>query len=182
MLHVDRAWTLEADDVVALPVPEQSRPYPSLSSKMVSGCTPSYFIASAASPDCKSSWKASMSGISKISLTRFEPCGSWNVRCVMPLDPKAHLVSAILSQWSTSSTPWNTRYVVTSAVLSQGEMPCALRGPVSTLTGLVLSWNRSWQHQIPPAPSLVARLRAHVAACCGCRWVGWCGGGTPCAA
>ena len=83
--------------------------YPSLRISIVSGRTPSYFMASAAASVCMNSWKAAKSGISTISPTLFEPSGSWNVRAVMPIGPKISSRFGELSQCWRSSTSWNAR-------------------------------------------------------------------------
>src|SRR6476469_9719581 len=78
---------------------------------IVSGRTPSYFIASAASADCRAASHASMLGTSAIRPTRLDPSGSRNARTVIPSGPKNSSRFGEASQWSTSATSWNASSV-----------------------------------------------------------------------
>jgi hypothetical protein len=66
----------------------------------------------------------SMSGTSTISPTRFEPSGSRKVRAVIPIGPKSSSRFGEASQWSTSSTSWNTSNVGIVLRLSHSKPLC----------------------------------------------------------
>ena len=85
--------------------------YPSTSPMIVSGRTPSCFIASAAPSVCSAACHASMLGTSTIRPTRLDPSGSRNGRADIPSGPKYSSRLGEASQWSTSSTSWNTSNV-----------------------------------------------------------------------
>src|SRR2546423_6791938 len=95
----------------SLRLPGGRTAYPSTSPMMVSGRTPSYFIASAASSVWSAACQASMLGTSTIRPTRLDPSGSRNARAVIPSGPKYSSRFGEASQWSTSSTSWNTSSV-----------------------------------------------------------------------
>src|SRR2546422_288661 len=78
---------------------------------ILSGRTPSDFIVSAALSDSNAACHASMLGTSTIRPTRLDPSGSRNVRAVIPSVPKNSSRFGEASQWSTSSTSWNTSSV-----------------------------------------------------------------------
>lgn len=82
-----------------------SRSCPSARITRVSGWIPSFFIASAGGSVCMNCWNAAKSGISTIIPTRFEPCGSLNVRRVIPRGPKTSSRLGELSQWSPAGFP-----------------------------------------------------------------------------
>src|SRR5436309_1674954 len=78
---------------------------------IVSGRTPSCFIACAAPSLCSAACQASRLGTSTIRPTRLDPSGSRNVRAAIPSGPKNSSRFGEASQWSTSSTSWNTSNV-----------------------------------------------------------------------
>src|SRR5512143_737248 len=107
-LHVERRRAEAVPGAPRAPPLRERRYYASTSPKIVSGRTPSNFIASAAASLCRASSQSEMSGTSTSSPTRFEPSGSRKVRTVMPRGPKNSARFGEASQWSTSSTSWNT--------------------------------------------------------------------------
>jgi hypothetical protein len=84
------------------------RRYPSSRTKMVSLRTPSLFSASRPSSDSSSSWSLPKSGTSRINPTRLEPCGSLKCDGVTPMAPRTSERVDAWSQYSTSSTVWQT--------------------------------------------------------------------------
>jgi len=110
--------------------------YASTNGAMVSGRTPSVFIAAAAASPCRAASHVAMSGVSTIRATRFEPEGSRNVRVVMPSGPKYSSRVGEASQWSTSSTSWTSTSVSIVHLLRGGmgsERPYLLAQAVAAL-------------------------------------------------
>jgi hypothetical protein len=105
---------------------QESLHYASTGPMIVSGRTPSNFIASAASSVCMAACETEMSETSTMSPTLFDPSGSRNVRAVSPIGPKSYSRFGEASQWSTSSTSWNTSMVGIVPRLSHSEKLCSI--------------------------------------------------------